>query len=359
MKMTGFVLSALLLASLPSAAQDDLYTRKPDRVWKLTKYLHGTTAEVRDQLNGELERQLDKQEDAEKLIRDLSEQLEAKNAEAVAFTRTRPDFLKLASEYEAGAKERDALQAELEKARAAGGSSAERLDLSARYNRVRLATEKVQLAGIKMVQDAPLTYVECIDLRQKIKEAEGSLGRCKSAVEQSAKWRDELIDAMRVGFALQGPLISGSKGLLGRVTCEKIVSKQSAVFTSEIAWGRAAEEGQKEGITTVRVRLRKVYLAVSGVDTSGMKEGSPVTVDRTVSILEPRVVGGEVAYLAQHVDSDVEELVRAVVPLLGRDERAKRKAVAKSPTPATRPVDELTRLRMENEALKAKLEGRK
>lgn len=343
-----------MLAWTTVATADDL--RKPGRVWEFTKYIHGTTEEVRDQLNGELERQLDKQEDAEKLIHDLRGQLAVKNREAVDFTHTRPDYLKLVQEYETGLRERDDLRAELAKARASGTSSTERLDLSARYNRVRLAVEKTELAVVKMVQDAPITYTECIEIREKLKEAEGSLARSKVATEQSAKWRNKLLDATRNSFLIEGPLAADSHGLLGAVTCEKVFDEKSMLVSMLVPWGRADAQDEKEGVTTFSVMMKRVHFSVAGIDTSKLKEGREVVIDQMIEVVKVHFDGGPtfgVTYLAKHVDSDVEDLFKAITPLLSREDRAKRKPTIARP--ATKPMDEVARLRIENAELKARI----
>lgn len=313
-----FVAVAMLSFFVPAGhAADDLDQRNPDRIWKLTSYLHGTTAEVRDQLNSELERQMDKRADGEKTVRTLKVQLYLKNQEAVEFCHTRAEYLKLTKDRDALAAERDDLQEQLAKARATGTSSTERLDLSARYNRVRLGAEKAALAARKMEQDAHITYIECIDLRATLKEAEGSLQRTIVAFDQSEKWRNSLLNAMRNSFNIEGPLRVGSQGLIGHATCEKITGKDSLLISASVPWGPGDDEGDKEGITTVHVRLRKVYIGISGIETVNMKEGAPVTIEQTIRIFDLKLGSDlDLLYLGKHVGSDVEDLIATVTPLL-------------------------------------------
>lgn len=345
----------LAVLAVGNAHADDL--RKPNRVWELTKYLHGTTEEVRDQLNGELERQIDKQEDAAKIVRDLDQQLRVKSEEAVQFTRTRPDYLKLATNCDAARKERDALKSELDNARAAGTSSNERLELSAKYNRVRLEVERIEGLGAVMIQSAPLTYTECVELRQKLKDAEASWARAKEARDQSEKWRNKLLGATRTSFEICGPLGKGSMGFAGEVTCEKIFDADSMLVSALVPWGPAAPQGEKEGITTFSVPVKNVNLGIAGIDTTKLKEGAKVRIDQTIEVVDVQFEGA-IVFLCKRVDSDAEDLLKRITPLLSREDRAKRKAATR-PTSATKPIDEITKLRMENEALKEKLKQRR
>ncbi|MDB5319851.1 MAG: hypothetical protein JWN40_1482 [Phycisphaerales bacterium] len=289
----------LIAASGASAQSSRPATRPAGHVWELTKYLHGTTTEVRDQLNGELERQLARKAETLKQIDSITRELKAREDEAVEFTRTRPDYLKLK-------RERDDAEQALMAARESG-TAQQKLDASAKYNRARVALEKME-------KDAPATYTQAADLRAKLTEAQGALKRSEEVVKQSGQWRDELLDAVQNGFKLRGPLRTGDEGLLARVTCEKILDGESALLTAEMQWGKGEVVGEKEGIAIVDINLRRVKLNVSGIDTSKLKEGQDVVLDRNVRILKAGG-GGDAVYLAKHHVNDVDELFATIVPL--------------------------------------------
>ncbi len=289
-----------IAASGVSAQSSRPSTRPSGHVWEITKYLHGTTAQVRDQLNGELERQLARQAETLKQVETITTELKAREDEAVEFTRTRPDYLKLK-------QERDDAEQALKAARESG-TAQQKLEASGKYNRARVALEKME-------KDAPATYTQAAELRAKLTEAQGALKRSDEVIKQSSQWRDELLDAVQNGFKLKGPLRPGDEGLLARVTCDKILSANSALLTVEMQWGKAQRVGEKEGIALVNIDVRRVKLNVSDIDTSQMKEGQDVVLDRNVRITKGGGGGADTVYQAKHLADDVDQLFATIVPL--------------------------------------------
>jgi hypothetical protein len=265
--------------------------------WELTKYLHGSTAQVRDQLNGELERQLTHKAETLKQIDAVSKELKTQETEAVEFTRTRPDYLKLK-------QERDEAEQALKTARESG-TAQQKLEASGKYNRARVALEKME-------KDAPATYTQAADLRAKLKDLDASLKRSDEAIGKATEWRDELLDSSINAFKLAGPFHPGDEGVLKRVTCEKIIDGQTAIVSSELQWGKGQRVGEKEGIALIEMNFRRVKFKVSGIDTSHMKEGQDFAFNHNVRILKG---GGDDLYLAAHHVNDVDQLMDTIIPL--------------------------------------------
>jgi hypothetical protein len=272
-------------------------TTRPSEQWELTKYLHGSTAQVRDQLNGELERQLTRKADTLKQVEAVAKELKVQETEAIEFTRTRPDYLKLK-------QERDQAEQALKIARESG-TAQQKLEASGKYNRARMALDKME-------KDAPTTYTQAADLRAKLKDLDGSLKRSDEAIGKATEWRDELLDSTINAFKLVGPFRPGDEGVLKRVTCEKIIDAQTAILSSELPWGKGQRVGEKEGIALLEVNYRRVKFNVSGIDTSHMKEGQDFAFNHNVRILKG---GGDDLHLAVHQVNDVDQLMDTIIPL--------------------------------------------
>jgi hypothetical protein len=288
----------LLIAACGAAGPASRPATRPAEQWELTKYLHGSTSQVRDQLNGELERQLIRKADTLKQIDALSKELKKQEAEAIEFTRTRPDYLKLK-------RERDEAEQALKIARESG-TAQQKLEASGRYNRARVALEKME-------KDAPATYTQAADLRAKLKDLDASLKRSDEAIGKATEWRDELLDSTINAFKLVGPFHRGDEGVLKRVTCDKIIDAQSAIVSAELQWGKGERVGEKEGISLMEVHFRRVKFSVTGIDTSHMREGQDFALNRNVRIVKGDGGGGET--LAEHHVNDVDQLIDTIIPL--------------------------------------------
>jgi hypothetical protein len=233
----------------------------------------------------------------------LTTHLRAKESEAIKFARQKPDYVKLEKELEAA-------EADREEAKASGDMQ-KRLDASGRFNRARLAIEKIESL-------APVNYIDAIELRKKIEENEKSLRGTEEALRQSAEWRNKLIDAMRNGFRPHGPGLAGSRGIPGEVKVERIVSKDTAIVYSLVPWGIDDTLQSKEGVDTVSVTMQPIHFSIGGIDTSKMKEGSNLVLNQNIDILYPSSDDRfGIVFIARRKESEEEKLLDAVMHLKG------------------------------------------
>jgi hypothetical protein len=310
------VATLILLGGWPlvaACAQDGASHEFGEHNWELTSYLKGTTSQVRDRLNSEVERLTARVKGAQRELDDARSDVKSDEKAAVA-------RVKKTSPYVQNETEMKKAQGDLEQARA-GGTPQQRVDASSRFNKHRLALEKME-------REAVLNDKTLDQDHRRVRELEKDLARFNDSLAKATKWRQELLDAIRVGFCIKGPVKTNSHGTLGKVMVKKIIDPHKAVVLYDAP--ELLDRGKDhEEIATFSAKIQTLELTVSGIDASGMKAGEPTYLDQNFVITKSGEEGNE-TYTARAKPSDVDELFAAIVPL--RDEPAEEGAKASTTT---------------------------
>lgn len=301
----GLMTSAAVLSAddppqaAPGAARNDRETLDPARKWEFTPYLTGSTASVRDKLNGEVERLMMK-------IHDTQEQVRITNSAMAADEKKAVDKLHKSLDYRTALAEKDKAAADMEAARK-GGSSSDRMDASSRFNHARLAIEKME-------RDAMSSSTALAQDRLHSGELQKDLRRFNEALAKAKKWRDELLDSIRNAFCLRSPLRKGSKGILPRATVVKILGGHEAIFDYD-AIELMSRGKDVEGIQSFTVRSHPIRIDVKGIETAGMKEGQPYDVDHVVEVEGAKPGNEMIVYIAHPSPGEADDLFAQLVPI--------------------------------------------
>jgi hypothetical protein len=288
----------LCVASAARATNDD--AALDQKQWELTPYLKGTAPQIRDLLNGEVERITGRIKSTEQKI------AEGKN-DCKADEDATLERVHKSAAYQKAAAETKKAEEDLAEARKSGSSS-DRLEASSRFNKGRVAMEKLEHGALT-------TNTTLDEDRHRVSELEKDLKRYRQTLDKANKWRDELLQATRNGFCIKAPVKPDSKGILGKVTVKKVVEKGTALVEYE-APELLAQEKDDEGMKIFHARFSKIKVLVSGIDTKGMKAGATVYLDRTFvikSIEDDEIEGKE--YVASPLPSDTDKLLDTIVPL--------------------------------------------
>src|SRR5579862_6399766 len=128
----------VLAADAPDATAPS--KTEPDKMethgWELTPYLKGTSSDIRDKMNGEVERLAVKVRETEAAIKQGN--IDCDNDEKEALAK-----LHKSAPYIQAAAERDKAAADLETARKSG-TAQDRLNASAKFNKARAAVEAME-----------------------------------------------------------------------------------------------------------------------------------------------------------------------------------------------------------------------
>lgn len=281
--------------------------------WELTSYLKGTAPQIRDKLNGEMERLIVK-------IRETRAIIKKYNDDSIADEKAAIEAVHKSDAYKQATDEKANAEQALDAARK-GGSSQEKLDASSRFNKARMAVEKMEHDAVTNCQ--PLSQD-----RHHAYESQGDLKRYTEALDKATAWREELLDAIRTTFSLQGPHLhgnernplehlEGAKGTLPKVTVAKIVDGSHAVVDYElISLDMDHPLKEKEEIKIFNGISTRVKILVSGIDTSKMKQGDKTNLDHTFVVEGRRhsEIQGTI-FLAGPSPSEVDALFDAIVPL--------------------------------------------
>jgi len=296
----------LAISGSPALAEPAMDTRldssdpADQHVWELTDYLKGTPAKIRDQVNGELERLTAKQKDLKRHSSGFDAAVLAEQAAVTNAVHKSDAYQKLAAA-------RVQAEADLKAARASG-TAQEKLDASSNFNHIRQAMEKMETDAV--ASDAKIPQL----LKDK-KEDLQELKNCDEAVATAQKWRDKLISALRDTFKMHWPLNPGAAGILGVVTPADDPDG-NGVTVDYIAYEPVSTGGTQEGITTIRAIFHNVRLHLTGIDTKGMRKGTPVALDRNFTIVRrARGEESERTYEARPAKDDVDRLFELLIPL--------------------------------------------
>ncbi len=269
----------------------------PEQTWHFTTYLKGTTAQVRKQLNGEVERLMAKTKATEKAIADDKAAIEAEEKASVERLHQSEPYQKLKADLKASEAERDTARK--------SGDSQGRLSASARCNRLRASIEQ-------MDNDALAKNTALVEDRGSLHEQTIALKRHQESLEKARKWRDTLLEAIRTSARLKWPLQPGNMGVLGKVTPVQIVDAHSMVIQYE-AYEEVGKSGQTEEIQNIDVIPHRVKMIVTGIDTKGMQEKQPITLDKTFTVDKTAEDGKYV--VSKTAPSNIDQFFDTVVPL--------------------------------------------
>ncbi|HZL35249.1 MAG TPA: hypothetical protein VFC78_08060 [Tepidisphaeraceae bacterium] len=276
-------------------------------VWELTTYLKGTAPQIRDRLNGEVERLNAKIQETQTNIREARADSETDQQGSIAKLRALPAYQALE------AREKTAIAA-LEAARK-DGTPADRIIASSRYNKIR--TDR-----LKMEKDAANKSPEHVADLKRAREYEDSLKRYQQSLRKAHAWRNELLQSIRNAFRMQavgadqgGPLTSGSSGILGEVTVLRVDGPDRLIvaYSAPQILGRGKDE---EGIATHPVHFWKVKLLLKGINTTGLKEDDITTIDHNFvvdNVLDDEKEGR--VFSAKAAPTDADRLMAMIVPL--------------------------------------------
>lgn len=316
----GFLLAAIATGtSAYGAGSSILPTTDPaparvesTKYWELTDYLRGTPPQVRDKLNGELERLSAKVNQTQRALAEAEREceLELKKTE---------DRAHRSLQYQQLVNEKTQADAALQAARKSG-SPEERVEASSRFNRARVALEQFD-------RDLPSQSPALAEARKKADEIAQDLHRLREGWAKAGAWRNDLLDAIRNGFRLRAPVVENSKGTLPGVTIERINDAQNMLVDYDaIAFGASGKD--EEGVRTASAHTVPIKVLVSGIETAGFKQGQQIDLDREF-IIERRDSSDSdgLIYAAKPYPSlDIDQLFEVIVPL--------RVQVVKPATPA-------------------------
>jgi hypothetical protein len=305
--MRRFAGTLLLLAIVCASAGR---AETPDEhVWELNSYLRGTTAEVRELLNGEVERFLALQSDRQRKVEEQTHFVE--NTERAVLAEVHAT-----DAYRARLQDRDAAEQSMQ-ALAAGNDLTARMSASSRFNKARLAMEGMEKQAMR---NDPVLIRARVDLVNR----QNDLNRIEPALATAQAWRDELLSALRDTYRLRYPLRVGDVGTLGCVTPDEITVPDSLVivYTASEFMELVQDARQGEGIKTYSVLNHLVRMEVRGIDTSEIKPGEETFLDRTFRVDAVRFTRehGMTCTVSRTDATDEDRLFEAVVPLRKRND---------------------------------------
>ena len=299
------VFPVVALAVGPSTAPQT-ETGVPDvsdrHVWELTPYLKGNSSEIRELLNGEVERLAARVRETDAAIK--RENIDWANDERDALARMHktPAYVKAAAD-------KAKAEADLETARKSG-TTQDRLEASSHFNKLKQVLETFDHDAIVKSEDVSRD-------RQAVAEAQKELKRYNESLDKAVIWRSELLNDTRNGFMLKAPIVDGSKGTLPRVTVQKVIDGAHVIIEFDALTIDTSRPGKDiEGIKVFSATKSKVLLLVSGVDTNGLTKDDQTNFDRNF-VINGTTAGdrGEVIFKADPSPEDVDTLFRTIVPL--------------------------------------------
>jgi hypothetical protein len=290
------VLPALFTLPIAASADDKIPNDRLDQVqWKFSNFLTGSTLQIRDTINGNLEQQLKRKAEKTRRISDDTAAIAAKQLVAAA---------KLRTSSAAFAKLQDDLATANAQA-AAAKKAGEPVAMITAQNQANELQEQITAQ-----EDAAIgTDPGVIAKRKEIADTQAELHTLEPAIARATKARDDLMDALRLTRRIPGPPKVGSRGIIGKVKPIKIIDKQS--FTTEFEAVEIKGEDQKgkpaDGMKTLTGVSHYVTMMVTGVDTAKLHPGTETTLDRMFSITEIKQVGKQPMYVATPVVGDQRE----------------------------------------------------
>lgn len=270
------------------------------KVWELTSYLKGTPTQIRDRLNGEVERLRAKVQETHQNIRES-------RADSLRDQQACVDKLHATPAYQQLAAQEKQAKADLDQARA-NGSPTDRIEASSRYNKLRTAVQKLDSGAVNHCKEMDA------DLK-RLHEYESNLKRYNTALDTATQWRQGLLRAIRNGFCMKGPLKVGSSGVLPEAKVLKVVGPHSALLFYKAP--QLLKQGkEEEGVQTFSAIEWKVKLLVTGIDTKNLKVDQTIPLDHNLVVTksEDDEKEGQI-YDAKAAPTDIDRLLQTIVPL--------------------------------------------
>lgn len=295
------LLASLLCLSVPRAHADDLPDQPTDEQmdhihWQLSSFLKGTTLEVRDLINGQLEQQLARKAEMQKRISDDKAAIAAKSdAVASSLKTSSPAFAALQTQL-------TALQAEAARAKASSDSVAM---IRAQDEIEKCQKDIQQMESPQLDQDA-----DVIAKRKEIADTQTQMQKVEPSIATATKARNQLVEGLRTSLKLPGPPAVGKKGVLGPVKPTKIIDANSFLtdFQAIEITGDDTKSKAVDGMQNKKGRFYRCQLLVTGLDTSTLHVGTQLLLDRTFSITGTQKVGKIEAYVVAPVTNDKRDM---------------------------------------------------
>jgi hypothetical protein len=299
-KSARFLILAGMLCSLRGALAADPASKmttneKGESVWDLNSYLKGTTAQIRDRINGEVERLTAMCKVTKAQIDETQGKITKESAQALSAVRAGAD-------YKALVAERDAAEADKK-----DKHGQELLDASSREHHARDAIAKMESDAVDQAVHSD---------RDSSTKLQIELANHHKALAQANAWRDNLVESLRNTFLLDWPVHAGEKGILGHVTVDRVVDAQGLIVRYDAQEIVGAKNGG-EGIQNVQTHRHKTLLSLSnvGVDTSKLSSGDDLLLDRNFEIVESLndADANAAIFIAHPSASPVDELMKSVM----------------------------------------------
>jgi hypothetical protein len=300
MRATLAIALVILVASAaPTFAAEEHPKPSDETVWKLSRFLTGTSEQIRDKLNRECERFMARRKMMQQKISDLDRRIADEERDCVQRVKNSTEYARLLADHKKAQAALDSLKE--------GSSPYVRLEAAGVANTARLALQKLE-------KDAAGQSELLKKLKAERAIGSQALARYETALKESLQWRAELIDATRNAFLLPGPVQIGSEGILGRVIPVKILSGNSFLIEYD-AHEDISRGDTKEGITTVKVLTRTILMVVEDTDTTGLKPKTAVLLDRNFRIRDVKFIEGEAVHFASRKPADIDQLFELILPL--------------------------------------------
>jgi hypothetical protein len=293
----GFVLlcCGLGLVSPAFAGDDSHFYSKNDQgetVWTLTDYLHGTTAQVRALLNKDTDRLTTGIEETNHDINELQKEMGPEEKRVVEAVRSSDAYRQLTEQMNQADADRKTSQ------------GLDKLDASSRFNKARLAMQKMEHDAV--MQDAALA-----DDEKELATDQRQLAAHKAAMQKAQQWRWQLVSAIRGTFQLAEPLDVGTRGLVPSIKVLALTDDGPVgEFFAEVP-GSDTHAKAAEGIESAMVEAARVNLLVLG--SYAAKIGRPLPLNQSFEVVkvgdDPKV--GPI-YVMKPVKTEVDGLLEGM-----------------------------------------------
>jgi hypothetical protein len=285
---------------LPNLARADAPTTIPTEQlesvhWQFSTFLKGTTGQVRELINGQLEQQLARKASLRKQIDEANDAINTKlDQMATKTAASDPAFA--------------AVRADAEKQKGLLDTARKEADSTATIKAQNALTDDNSKIHDALASQAAADP-DITARKKQISDAKASLVNVESGVSKASKARDQILDGLRMSIKLPGPPATGRKGILGRVKPTKIVDANSFVtdYDAVEVTGDDPSAKSPDGFKAVKGKLHKCKLLVTGVDTSQMKVGTEIILDQFFVITGTQEVAKSTVYVVAPAASEPKE----------------------------------------------------
>jgi hypothetical protein len=289
------LLTFIASRAVAQPAEDKVERKDGHRVWKLTSYLQGTAAEIRQQLNGQVNHLVESRKKQVDRIADLTTKIDQAKQHGENILLADDQYVRL----EKSLKEAEAAKDQARKT----GTPQDRLDAGAAYVKVKSAIDQRRKV---LVDDDP----NVVALTKELAEAKTQLHELEVSIGKEESWRRELVDAVHGSLLMQWPMRRGNVGILGPLIPQRSDGKDS--FEANFNAGEVVQnEGSREGITSVGVIVHPVRVLVKGFE-GAFEIGKPVAVNRAYQVAGGSEEGGRGVIVVKRLPDEVDELLEAI-----------------------------------------------